>query len=152
MRDTAAYSFVPSSFESQQQLTEPAEKGALGLERVTGFLSAACAIHCLLMPLVIAALPLVGTSGVALGGTTELVLSTLVLVSGSATLVLGFRRHRDLRIAAFISACLLLYLIGHAREGFWYGTALSVVAGLGLAAASFWSARLGHLHDEQCAH
>jgi hypothetical protein len=126
--------------------------GSIGLERVTGFLSAACAIHCLLMPLVVALLPLVGTSGLVLGGTTELLLSALVLVSGTASLVLGYRRHRDGRIAAFIGGCLLLYLIGHAHEAAWYGTALSVIAGLGLAAASFWSARQGHLHDEECAH
>jgi hypothetical protein len=163
MRDTAAYPFVPSSLETRR--SDPAraenralrhgehpEKGALGVERITGFLSAACAVHCLLMPLVIASLPLVGTSGVALSGTTELALSGLVLVSGTASLVLGYRRHRDLRVAAFIGACLALYLIGHAREAAWYGTALSVVAGLGLAAASFWSARLGHMHDAQCAH
>jgi hypothetical protein len=151
-RDAAAYSFVPSSFESQPAHGEHLEKGTLRLERVTGFLSAACAIHCLLMPLVVAALPLLGTSGVALGGTTETVLSALVLVSGAASLVLGYRRHHDLRITALISACLALYLLGHAREANWHGTALSVLAGLGLAAASFWSARLGHLHDEQCAH
>jgi hypothetical protein len=158
VRVTAPYSFVSSSLESPH--TAPAEgleaegldKATLGLERVTGFLSAACAIHCLLMPLVVALLPLVGTSGIALGGTTELVLSALVLVSGTASLVLGYRRHRDGRIAAFISACLVLYLVGHAHEAAWYGTALAVVAGLGLAAASFWSARLGHMHDEECAH
>jgi hypothetical protein len=143
---------VPSSFESRHPQDETLEKGTLNFERVTGFLSAACAIHCLLMPLVIAALPLVGTSGVALNGTAELLLSGLVLVSGTATLVLGYRRHRDLRLAGVIAACLALYLIGHAREGVWYGTALSVIAGLGLAAASFWSARLGHVHDQACAH
>jgi hypothetical protein len=128
------------------------EKASLGLERVTGFLSAACAIHCLLMPLVVALLPLVGSSGLVLGGTTELFLSGLVVVSGVASLVLGYRRHRDGRVAAFISACLVLYMVGHAHETLWYGTLLAVVAGLGLATASFWSARLGHLHSEDCAH
>lgn len=148
----AGYPFVPSSFEPPRPEAQDPEKAALGLERLTGFLSAACAVHCLLTPLVVAALPLVGSSGAALGGETELMLSALVLISGTATLVLGYRRHRDLRSVALIGACLLLYLAGHAREATWYGTALSVVAGLGLAAASFWSARLGHSHDEQCAH
>jgi len=119
---------------------------------VTALLSAACAVHGLLTPLAIAALPLVGSSGFVLGGATEQWLSTLVLVSGTASLVLGYRRHRDGRIAALISACLVVYLIGHAHEAAWYGTALSVFAGLGLAAASFWSARLGHMHGAQCAH
>lgn len=157
---TAPYSFVSSSLESPRnsdpvlytQKAHAPENAGLGLERATAFLSAACAIHCLLMPLVIALLPLVGTSGVVLGGTTEALLSSLVLVSGSATLLLGYRRHRDGRVAALISACLVLYLVGHAHEGAWFGSALAVVAGLGLAGASFWSARLGHAHDGECAH
>jgi hypothetical protein len=169
-REKAPYPFVPSSLETPRNdapsdaispLASPSarfdqvpdlDKGTLSLERVTGILSAACAIHCLLMPLVVALLPLVGTSGVVLSGTTELLLSLLVLGSGSASLVLGYRRHRDLRIASLISTCLVLYLIGHAHESAWYGTALAVVAGLGLAGASFWSARLGHLHSAECAH
>lgn len=104
------------------------------------------------MPLVIALLPLVGTSGVVLGGTTELLLSGMVLVSGMASLVLGYRRHRDARVAGLIAGCLVLYVVGHAHEQSWLGNALAVVAGLGLAGASFWSARLGHAHDEACAH
>ena len=100
----------------------------------------------------LALLPLVGTSGAVLGGTTELLLSALVLVSGSASLVLGFRRHRDARLSAIIAACLVLYSVGHAHEAAWYGATLSVLAGLGLAAASFWSARLGHMHSDECAH
>jgi hypothetical protein len=43
-------------------------------------------------------------------------------------------------------------LIGHAHEGAWFGSALAIVAGLGLAAASFWSARLGHAHNADCDH
>jgi hypothetical protein len=166
-RRTAGYPFVPSSFESTRPEGESLDESALfgsradphgstfgstGLERVTGLLSAACAVHCLLTPLVVAALPLVGSSGAALSSGSELLLSALVLISGLATLVLGYRRHRDLRSVALISGFLLLYLLGHAREASWYGTALSIVAGLGLAAASFWSARLGHSHDEHCAH
>jgi hypothetical protein len=173
-RRTAGYPFVPSSFESTRPEGESLDESALFgsrtaarastfgsrvephgstvLERVTGFLSAACAVHCLLTPLVVAALPLVGSSGAALSGESELLLSALVLISGTATLVLGYRRHRDLRSVGLIGGFLLLYLLGHARETSWYGTALSVVAGLGLAGASFWSARLGHSHDEQCAH
>jgi hypothetical protein len=151
-RRAAGYSFVPSSFESPRPDGQPLDKSTLGLERLTGFLSAACAVHCLLTPLVVAALPLVGSSGAALSGGGELLLSALVLISGTATLLLGYRRHRDLRSVALIGGFLLLYLIGHARETTWYGTALSIVAGLGLAAASFWSARLGHSHGEQCAH
>lgn len=155
-RGHAPYPFVSSTAEPQRDshkaLFGADEHASTSLERATAFLSAACAVHCLLMPLVIAVLPLVGTSGVVLGGTAELLLSALVLVSGVASLVLGYRRHHDARVAALIVICLVLYVVGHANEQTWLGNALAVVAGLGLAGASFWSARLGHSHDEACAH
>lgn len=144
---------MSSSDSPLENVAPHASDSSFGFERVTGWLSAACAIHCLLTPLAIAVLPLLGSSGgVALNGTAETVLNALVLGSGSLSLVLGFRRHRDLRLALVIAGCLLLYLVGHSAETTWYGALLSVVAGFGLAAASFWSARLGHLHSEHCAH
>lgn len=128
-----------------------------GFERAATWLSAACAVHCLVVPVASAALPLVGAStGAAFGGAVDHVLSLLVVVGGLLSALFGFRRHHDLRLSLTMVACIALYLLGHALEGAWYGTALAVAGGLGLAASSFVSARLGHTHDhahsDSCAH
>jgi hypothetical protein len=124
------------------------------LERAAAWLSAACAVHCLLLPLGAALLPLLGVSALGtLGRSADVVLSLLVVVGGIASALLGFRRHRELRLSLLMAGCVLLYLAGHALDQAWYGRALAIVGGLGLALASFTSARLGHTHaPDSCAH
>lgn len=77
-----------------------------------------------------------------------------VVAGGLLSLLIGYRRHREARIAGAMGLGLVLYLLGHAAESAWYGVAISAIGGLGLAAASFWSARRGHVHvhAEHCAH
>ena len=125
-----------------------------GLERTATWLSAACAVHCLLVPVASALVPLVGASGRAslLEGRYEDWMHVAVVGFGLLSLLIGYRRHREARIAAAMGLGLLVYLAGHAVEGAWYGVLVSVLGGLGLAAASFWSARRGHLHHAHCAH
>jgi hypothetical protein len=79
-------------------------------------------------------------------------LHVLVVAGGLLSLLVGYRRHREARIAAAMALGMALYLLGHAAESAWYGVLVSVVGGLGLAAASFWSARRGHAHVETCEH
>lgn len=124
------------------------------MERAATWLSAACAVHCLLVPVASALVPLVGASGRAsmLDERYEDWLHVLVVGFGLMSLLIGYRRHREARIAAAMGLGLVLYLAGHAVEGAWYGVLVSVVGGLGLAAASFWSARRGHMHQAHCEH
>ena len=111
-------------------------------------------MHCLVVPVASAALPLVGASTTgAFGDTVDHLLSLLVIVGGALSAVFGYRRHQDLRLTLAMAGCIGVYLMGHAFERAWFGTALAVAGGLGLAASSFFSARLGHVHDaEECAH
>lgn len=124
------------------------------LERFAAWLSAACAVHCLLFPLSAALLPLLGVSALgALGRSAELALTLAVVAGGGASALLGFRRHRDLKLCLLMVACVLVYLAGHGLEQVWYGRALAIAGGLGLALASFASARIGHAHAPgSCAH
>ena len=126
------------------------------IERAVTWLSMACAVHCLLVPVGAALLPLLGASSAGagmLGRATDPVLNLLVLGGGAASTVLGFRRHRDVRLSLAMGACIVLYLTGHMLEALWYGRALSVFSGLGLSLTSFASARRGHVHSpETCTH
>lgn len=127
---------------------------ASAFERAATWLSALCAVHCLLVPVASAALPLVGAStGAVLGGTVDHLLNIMVVAGGALSALVGYRRHHDLRLSLTMVACIAVYLLGHALEAAWYGVALTVVAGLGLAISSFVSARLGHVHQHgECAH
>lgn len=126
-------------------------------ERLASWLSFACAIHCLVMPLAIGVLPLLGaTGGAYLGETAELGLTALVVVSALTAMIWGYRRHRDARFVALTALGLTIYLIGHAlghaSAGSWYAVSMAVVGGLTLAGSSFFSARLSHVCvDPGCA-
>jgi hypothetical protein len=114
-------------------------------ERAAAFLSAACALHCLALPVATTLLPALGASeALHLEGGFDLGLNMLVVVSVAAGAVWGFRRHRDVRVTSAMALGLLAYLLGHALEN----TSLSVTAGLILAAASFASTRL----TQHCDH
>lgn len=147
---------VPAEPESRLTPQGSANRAPTGtrLERAAGWLSAACAVHCLLLPLGVTLLPVLGASGLAaLEPSVDLALALLVVAGGAGSALLGFRRHRDLRLSLIMVGCVLLYLVGHGLEQAWYGRALAITGGLGLALASFASARLGHTHaPETCAH
>lgn len=125
------------------------------LERAATWLSLACAVHCLLMPLAIGVMPLLGASGglSVVGPGADLALTLLVVASAGAGVLWGYRRHRDARLVLATGTGLLIYLVGHVYEDSWPGVALAVLGALTLAASSFLSARLSHVHDAaHCAH
>ena len=122
------------------------------MERAAAWLSVACAIHCLLVPVGAALLPLLGSGLSAFGRAADPLLIVLVVAGAGGSAVFGYRRHHDLRLSLTMGAFLLLYLVGHGLEEAWYGRALAVFSGLSLALASFASARLGHVHTATCAH
>jgi hypothetical protein len=155
-RAASGYGSVHAESESRSAPPDSAGSAPAGarLERAAAWLSAACAVHCLLLPVGAALLPLLGVSAFgSLGRTADVALSLLVVVGGVASALLGFRRHRELRLSLVMAGCVLLYLAGHGLEQAWYGRALAIAGGVGLALASFASARLGHHHaPETCAH
>lgn len=121
-------------------------------ERAATWLSLACAVHCLLMPLVITVLPLLGAAGLGeLEPAGHLALTLLVVASALLGVTWGYRRHRDLRIVWATAIGLGAYLLGHWLEDSWYGLGLAVLGALTLAASSFVGARLSHTcRDASC--
>lgn len=119
------------------------------LERAATWLSLACAVHCLVFPLIGGLLPALGASHlVSAGSGLDTVLTLTVMGSVVASGALGFSRHRDLRVLGSMAAGLVLYLLGHALEGQTLGLALSICGALVLASSSFFSARL----SQTCEH
>jgi hypothetical protein len=130
------------------------ETESVSAERAATWLSMACAVHCLLVPVLTAGLPLAGASLSAEllhHPALEFSLVALVLVGAGFTLLFGYRRHRDLPVLFGVLLGLGLYLAGHLSQR-WFASALAIAGALLLAAASFVSARLSHAHDESCAH
>jgi len=148
--------------------TDPLGERVMGVrissraERAATWLSLACAVHCLLMPIAISVMPLLSASSVThLGPTADNVLTLLVVASALAGLGWGYRRHRDMRVVYATGVGLAAYLLGHAPgHAFgdalahsWYGMALAVLGALTLAGSSFLSARLSHAcQTASCAH
>jgi hypothetical protein len=123
------------------------------LERAATWLSAACALHCLLMPLAMAFLPALGATRVMnVNGNLELGLMLFVVLSASAGAVWGYRRHRDWKITSAMASGLVIYVLAHAYEGAPVGQVFSVLGAVALAVSSFASARLSQTaceHDHE---
>lgn len=129
-----------------------AHRPASQAERAAAWLSLACALHCLLVPVTMSVLPLVGAAGFALTERAELALSIGVVGSALLGLFWGYRRHRDLRVVLATLIGLTAYLVGHAYEESWVGLSLAVGGGLVLAGSAFLGGRLAHhCEDAQCA-
>jgi uncharacterized membrane protein len=117
---------------------------ASNVERAASWLSLACAVHCLVMPLALSALPLLSASPYQLDTNIDHALNVLVIVSAVAGSVWGYRRHGELRFVVASALGLAAYLAGHALEPRWYGVFAAVVGALVLAASAYFGARLGH--------
>jgi len=132
----------------------PPHRPSQPLERAATWLSLACAAHCLLVPVGLTVMPLMGASfATGLSEGVEHTLTALVVASALGGVVWGYRRHRDLRVVLATAVGLVVYLIGHVLEGSVTGLALGVLGALVLASSAFLSARLQHAAgDPHCAH
>jgi hypothetical protein len=115
-------------------------------DRVGFAASFLCAIHCALLPLVLALLPALGLNA---GGWIDLDQAFVVFatVLGLTTLTLGYRRHRAFRAWALLLPGLALVWAGaftilHTHSLF--HAAVMTVGGLLLAAAHLVNLRLTH--------
>ncbi|GAB2512271.1 MerC domain-containing protein [Lysobacter humi (ex Lee et al. 2017)] len=115
-------------------------------DRVGFAASVLCAIHCALLPLALAAVPVLGLK---LGGVIDLDQAFVVFatVLGVTTLSFGYRRHRAFRAWAFLVPGIVLVWAGAFGPLHAHGvthTLLMTVGGLALAAAHVVNLRLSH--------
>ncbi len=113
---------------------------SLWLDQVGAGLSFACALHCMLTPLVVVTLPLHGLSFLA-NEMTEIVLLSLAVILAVGSLCWGFRLHKSSRVFFSLGAAVGLIATGRL---FAEDTAevILVVAGAVLLAASHLLNRL----------
>ena len=78
------------------------------IDTVGACLSFACAIHCMAMPFIITALPLLGLG--ALGhSSVEMVLFTVTIGLASISLCWGTRVHKQWKVLCLLAAALILF-------------------------------------------
>ena len=112
------------------------------LDRLAVGLSGLCLVHCLLLPVIIAALPFL--SQLAADHLHVQMLVAVIPVSFVA-LALGFRRHRNPMIIAAGAVGVLLLVVGgtiaHARYGIVADRVLTIGGSLLLAATHYANSR-----------
>jgi hypothetical protein len=117
-----------------------------------------CAIHCALLPLLLAALPSLGLS-IWLGDGFERGFVMFVTLMGLFSLAWGYRRHRKFRALGVLLLGLaaiwtgLLYAPWHHGSAAWHAGVMTF-GGTMIGAAHLLNLRLnhGHVHDASCAH
>jgi hypothetical protein len=127
------------------------------LDRIGATGSLLCAIHCALLPLLIALLPSLGIAG-WLGDGFELGFVLFASLFGLAVLAWSYRRHRTLRaLALLVPGLVALWtavlfpplhhsLVPHAVAMTFGGTLV------GLAHLANLRLNHGHVHDASCVH
>ncbi len=115
-------------------------------DRVGFAASFLCALHCALLPLVLAVLP---TLGLSVGGWVDIDQGVTVFATllGVTTLALGFRRHRAFRAWVLLVAGLALVWLGAFSPLHDHGLGHAVVmavGGLMIAGAHLLNLRLTH--------
>jgi hypothetical protein len=115
-------------------------------DRVGMFGSMLCAVHCALLPLVIAALPALGMGALPWIDIDQ-AFTVFATFLGITTLSLGWRRHRAFRAWLMLIPGLALVWLGSFTPLHDHSVAhvvVMVVGGLAIAAAHFVNLRLSH--------
>lgn len=125
-------------------------------DRIGATASFVCAVHCALLPLVIAVLPAIGL-GILANHAFERAFIAFAAALAMLSLVTGYRRHRRLRAFVFLLPGVALMLAGLAVDFDARPTlhAVLVSAGGSLVALSHLAnLRLAHrhVHDANCRH
>ena len=116
-----------------------------------------CAIHCALLPLLIALLPSLGLSA-ALAPTFEVGFVLFATLFGLAVLVWSYRRHRAMRALALLVPGLAVLWVGVLYAPLHHSVVPHAVAMtfggtlVGLAHLANLRLNHGHVHDATCAH
>ena len=127
------------------------------LDRLGATGSLLCALHCALLPVVIALLPSIGLAGF-LGERIEVAFVLFASAVGLYSLVSGYRRHRLWQALALMLPGLLILWVGilypplHQTQ--WAHAGVMTVGGtlVGLAHLANLRLNAGHVHGPSCAH
>ncbi|RNF81856.1 MerC domain-containing protein [Montanilutibacter psychrotolerans] len=127
------------------------------LDRLGATGSLLCALHCALLPLVIAALPTLGVSG-WLGDGFEFAFVAFATGLGLFSVVWGFRRHHAVRALSLLLPGLAVLWLGVLYQPLHHSVlphAIVMTFGgtlVGLAHLANLRLNHGHVHDASCAH
>lgn len=127
------------------------------LDRIGAYGSLLCAIHCALLPLVIALLPSLGVAA-WLGNGFEEIFVVFVTALGLFSLVWGYRRHRAVQALSLLAPGLALLWFGvlytPLHESLIPHAIAMTVGGTLVGLAHLANLRLNHLHvhDASCVH
>ncbi|HVT32596.1 MAG TPA: MerC domain-containing protein [Rhodanobacteraceae bacterium] len=115
-----------------------------------------CAVHCALLPLVIAALPAIGLGFLA-NHRFERGFIAFASALALTTFWIGFRRHRRFRAFWFLAPGIVLLMAGIAVDFERSSTAHAILVSVGgtlVAIAHLTNLKLahGHVHDAACEH
>lgn len=127
------------------------------LDRFGATGSLLCAVHCAVLPLLLALAPSLGLS-VWLGDGVERAVVVFVTLLGLFSLVLGYRRHRALRALGLLLPGLALLWIGLLHGPLHHSVlphaVVMTVGGALVGIAHLVNLRLNHVHvhDAHCVH
>jgi hypothetical protein len=127
------------------------------LDRLGATGSLLCALHCALLPVVIALLPSIGLAGL-LGERIEVAFVLFASAVGLYSLVSGYRRHRLWQALALMLPGLLILWVGilypPLHQAQWAHAGVMTVGGtlVGLAHLANLRMNAGHVHGPSCAH
>ena len=136
---------------------EPARRPHPLLDRLGATGSLLCAIHCALLPLLIAVLPSLGIA-TWLGGGFERGFVVFASLLGLFTLAWGYRHHRAVRALGMLVPGLVALWLGVLYEPLHHTLvphAITMTFGgtlVGLAHLANLRLNHGHVHDASCAH
>lgn len=127
------------------------------LDRIGATGSLLCAIHCALLPILIALLPSLGLA-TWLGDDFEVGFVLFATLFGLAVLVWSYRRHRAMRALGLLLPGLAVLWIGILYAPLHHAVVPHAVAMtfggtlVGLAHVTNLRLNHGHVHDASCAH
>lgn len=110
------------------------------LDRVGACASTACAVHCLLLPFLITALPFVGL-GVLASSTFELSMIGFAITLATLSFCWGSRLHGEWRTLLFVLSAAALFLFAHEVEGPLHWVVMAI-GGAALATGHFVNRKL----------
>lgn len=124
------------------------------LDRVGATASLLCAVHCMLLPFVLALLPLIGLEFLA-GHTFERIFVACAAALASASILVAYRRHRHPQALFLMIPGIALLVLGVAIDinaHVVIHTVSVVTGGLLVASAHVTNLVLAHRHTASCSH
>lgn len=115
---------------------------------IASFLGIACAIHCLLMPVLIGVIPLVGLTFLTHGWVEFTILLSAFIIS-VMSLCWGYRVHGKARTFAILLAAILFFVVGHISD---HTVICPIVGGICLAGSQFLNRHLCKTCPKCCPH